>query len=430
MRRPALAFLMAAWSAGSFARAHDVPDERVDRTIQATIEPGRLLIDYEIALSRFTILLDLRRLETDESDGADVWERYGELVAPLHAAGLMADVDGDPIECVLLSVQHRAEDHLVYRFTYEAELPPAGHLTFRDTNHLTSEGTSRIGLRVHPKVEVKNAPAESEVLVLPAQPVWRLSAAEERATREFSLDFESRRAADPFKARRLVAPISDVGRGTNGGRSLDDLLERRGWAAVAIALGFAFVFGVAHAVQPGHGKLLIASASVAGGRGVGRSLVLAMVVAVSHLASVSLLAVFLWLSEGRRVDALDDALKAIAGAMLAILGAHRIGRSLAGRRSAPQANRRGDGGWLAAVGAGILPCWDAVLLLLLARAHERLLLGLWLVAAFSLGLMFVQFAIAVGASRVGGRVGDGWGPVLSFGSGLALLGLGLMLVVK
>ena len=44
------------------AHAHDIPNARVDRSIQVSLDPGRLEIDYEVSLSELTLTRDLRML--------------------------------------------------------------------------------------------------------------------------------------------------------------------------------------------------------------------------------------------------------------------------------------------------------------------------------------------------------------------------------
>ena len=61
MRRLVLA-LVAITMRPPHAPAHDIPDARVDRSIQATARPGRLTIDYEVGLSELTLTRDLRSL--------------------------------------------------------------------------------------------------------------------------------------------------------------------------------------------------------------------------------------------------------------------------------------------------------------------------------------------------------------------------------
>ena len=42
---------------------HDIPKERIDRTIQLTFEPGLLRLEYGIELDDTTIAADFRRLK-------------------------------------------------------------------------------------------------------------------------------------------------------------------------------------------------------------------------------------------------------------------------------------------------------------------------------------------------------------------------------
>ena len=65
LRRHRLAGLTSvlAWAASLAAAAHghDIPNQRVDRSIQVTLTPGRLEIDYEVSLTELTLTQDLRR---------------------------------------------------------------------------------------------------------------------------------------------------------------------------------------------------------------------------------------------------------------------------------------------------------------------------------------------------------------------------------
>src|SRR5436309_889891 len=99
MRRTLAAMLMIALARAP-AIAHDIPDARVDRSIQATIEPGRLRVDYEVSLGELSVVQDLRRL-VGELPGADRrgwFEAYGKEVGPLNARGLLVQVAGAEVD--------------------------------------------------------------------------------------------------------------------------------------------------------------------------------------------------------------------------------------------------------------------------------------------------------------------------------------------
>src|SRR6478736_9249790 len=84
------------------AEAHDIPNERVDRSIQATIRPGRLDIDYEVSLAELTLVQDLRRLVGPivADDRRALFDRYGRETAPLNAKGFIISLDGREVSLV------------------------------------------------------------------------------------------------------------------------------------------------------------------------------------------------------------------------------------------------------------------------------------------------------------------------------------------
>src|SRR5438105_4255163 len=65
MRRPAPTLLLTLVLTAS-SQAHDIPNARVDRSIQATVEPGRPVLDYYVSLSEPTLTKVLRALSDAE----------------------------------------------------------------------------------------------------------------------------------------------------------------------------------------------------------------------------------------------------------------------------------------------------------------------------------------------------------------------------
>jgi ABC-type nickel/cobalt efflux system permease component RcnA len=84
----------------------------------------------------------------------------------------------------------------------------------------------------------------------------------------------------------------------------------------------------------------------------------------------------------------------------------------------------------------MVPCWDAVILIILAEATGRLLLGIALLVAFGAGMAIVLVAVGVLASAVRQRVTrqsdiatyGPWERSLGVISGLALAAIGIWLI--
>src|SRR5438067_6907220 len=122
MRRLAPILLLAAFFPRS-TRAHDIPNARVDRSIQASLQPGRLAIDYEVSLSELTLTRELRMLVgvLPGADRTDWFQSYGRETGPLDARGLLVMTDGRPLELQCRGFDLTVEEHPRYVFHLETE---------------------------------------------------------------------------------------------------------------------------------------------------------------------------------------------------------------------------------------------------------------------------------------------------------------------
>ena len=222
------------------------------------------------------------------------------------------------------------------------------------------------------------------------------------------------------------------------------LLDKAARLPLAFLGLIAFGLGAAHAVQPGHGKTLVATTVVSENGDWPRGVLLAVVTTLTHTGSVFLVAAFLWWTESLKFGAIHQGLARSAGFVIASIGLWRLGRHLAGY-SEHEFENVGDlaipkptpGRITSLIGLGIagglVPCWDAVGLIVLAESVGRIGLGLLLVVAFSLGMGLVLVAIGWFASRLR-RVLDEigraalWERRLGLASGLVLSMMGIYLL--
>jgi len=257
----------------------------------------------------------------------------------------------------------------------------------------------------------------------------------------------------------------------------------------AFALGVALVLGAIHALTPGHGKALVA-AYLVGSRGTLRhAAALGGIVTATHTGSViGLGALTLAASRFLVPTTLFPLLEMASGLLIVGLGASllirrwRGYRSVAARRAearqkaesllpdaaedspaAPPDGRQrvavgasipvrvyddvlpggaGETGgirWRSLVGLGVsgglVPCPDAIAILLVAIAINRVALGLSLVVAFSAGLAAVLIAIGIAmvrSRRLVERLGgfERMAPALPVASAAIVLGLGAYLTTS
>jgi ABC-type nickel/cobalt efflux system permease component RcnA len=185
-----------------------------------------------------------------------------------------------------------------------------------------------------------------------------------------------------------------------------------------VALGIALLLGAAHALSPGHGKLLAAAVLTGRRARIGHAFTFGATVAVAHTAVVFLtgvlaVAVEHTVSSHRFVRGLETA----AAVTVLVLGVVQLSSRLreaaspeAAHEHAPLAVPGGDRFGLVALGAsaGIVPCPSGLAILFGAIALHRYGLGLVLVFAFSAGVALTLTAVSamvVAARRLVDRVG-------------------------
>lgn len=230
----------------------------------------------------------------------------------------------------------------------------------------------------------------------------------------------TRDSEPPLRANRQAA----------SGRTLADLVTVNDlrWSVLLVALAAAAALGAFHALEPGHGKTVVA-AYLVGSRGTARhAVLLGLTVTASHTAGVYLLgAVALYASRYVVPERLYPWLGVFSGLVIAGLGFSLVLRRhathhhhAAGHAHAHDGGDHGHDGSghhhhdhdhghhhaeggrvslpaLLALGVtgGIVPCPAAVVVLLSALSLNRVGFGLLLIVAFSVGLASVLIAIGV-----------------------------------
>lgn len=243
-----------------------------------------------------------------------------------------------------------------------------------------------------------------------------------------------------------------------------------------LALAISLVLGALHALTPGHGKTIVA-AYLVGSRGTSwHAVVLGTVVTLTHTGSVLLLGVVtLAVSQYFLPTVFIPLLELLSGLLILGLGLYlllqryrawrkkpapltrkvslspvstrKVSGAITIQAPAAGLHHHGDGKlhshdvpetitWrsLIALGVsgGLVPCPDAIAILLVAIAINRILLGLALIVSFSLGLALVLIVIGlvmVNSRRLFDRFGafDRITPVLPVVSAVVVFALGAAL---
>jgi ABC-type nickel/cobalt efflux system permease component RcnA len=470
--------------------AHPVPRRSHDRTIVVRLSQDQdgaiqVRIDYRLEVDEFTVVFDDLPAVSDKVELSklrqpdEFYQAYTACYSPILAANLIATLDGVPLEfqCVKRSHQLRDENgvplnHLRCDFVFQARSKaPAQRASnqehrfaFKEGNFELEEGLVRLSLvgerPIHllSKVEPDSA--------LQARPVTELGPGDDAKLRKAGAVFTTEESSQTPTLETPVTGASLEARSDKSANSLLRLLldSQQGFLVLLL---LAALFGAAHALTPGHGKTLVAVYLV-GERGtVSHAFVLGLVTTLTHTGAVLALAVLLLFFFPRAVPGdVQVILGAVGGLLIAGMGFWLLLRRLSGgadhvhlggpghHHGHPHDHSHADhyhdkqghvhplraasdaGGWwgliILGVSGGIIPCWDAILMLGFAISAQRLWIGLPLLLAFSAGLAGVLILIGIGVVYLKSFASSHWGSgwlvrSLPLASAVLVAGMGLWL---
>jgi ABC-type nickel/cobalt efflux system permease component RcnA len=204
-------------------------------------------------------------------------------------------------------------------------------------------------------------------------------------------------------------------------------MKQVGFGIALLAALIAAGLGALHALEPGHGKTIVAAYLVGSNGTAQHALLLGTVVTISHTAGVYLLGVItLYAQQYILPDRIYPFLGVLSGALIAGTGCFLFLQRYLGGEFAhshkdispsaqfsapetPQSPERISARRLLVLGVtgGMVPCPAALVVLLSAVTLHRTAFGLFLIVAFSVGLAAVLIAMgfaAVYAGRVMSRL--------------------------
>jgi ABC-type nickel/cobalt efflux system permease component RcnA len=433
------------------ARAHSVPRENHDRTIVVHLR-------WEAEAAHFVVEVRYR-LELDESrafedmvpftDQVDLarggsrqdafYNAFTRCYAPILAGNLLATANGKPLEfnCrqrtyALQDEKGQALGHLRCDFVFQAAFArrpgAAQEVRFKEANYELQEGKIDLSLVGDNTVVIASRTEPDAALKQRAE--RKRQTGDDAKLRQVAAIFDR---ADGAKSQTPPAPVpdgSDVPPPAGNEAAPDSLLRlfldaRSGYVWLLV---LAAGLGAAHALTPGHGKTLVA-AYLVGARGTTlHALVLGVVTTLTHTGAVFVLAVVLqFLSRDMR-EAVQAGLGLALGLLVAGFGVWLLLRRLSGRadhfhfgasghhrhhhhgHDHSHADHTHDAhgdivprtppvGWrgliVLGVSGGIVPCWDAILMLAVAAGTGLLWLAVPLLLAFSAGLASVLVLVGL-----------------------------------
>ena len=424
----------------STAMAHPVPKDSHDRTIVVRLQNGetpnrlRVRVEYRLEVDEETVLLVDMHDYRDQVNFVDYFPQrpfeyyahFTRIHAPIFADRLIASVHKNSWKphCVFRKERLRDEDgkslgHLRCDFVFEGEfeIDPSQptRFFFHDQTFLSADIAPEKGYLVLSFVNETGLAIQSKTepdATLYKKAMESLTSKEEDRQRKVTVVFAA--SAVPAPKTEIPAVHEHPGRESHEDRfSLLRLIMHSDYGFWLTML-LAFFFGSAHALTPGHGKTLVA-AYLVGERGtVWHALFLGLVTTLTHTGVVILLAIIMvLLPDGAQRTFqrwIVGGLGLVLGLMVACMGFWLLLQRLAGKPDhvhiggghhhhhdhSPSARELNWWGLvMLGVTGGIVPCWDAIVLLFYTIGTNRIWLVLPAVLAFSAGLAVVLVLIGV-----------------------------------
>jgi len=447
LRVSALSAILSLVATGMVS-AHPLGNFTSNHLTRLTVERSAVFVHYVLDDAEIPTFSILRSLDTDGHPARPVLAAWARHHATEIAPQLVLTSDGKPLaltrltSSVMLRPGAGGLATLYFTADYRAPLSAGAHaLHYADTTL-----PDRIGWR-----DIVVTPAHEPTNELRAYPNALIGSPRDRTAVTLSSSaggvLTVRDASEPGafavpSAARMNA-LSDV-----LARDLSDPLVLLGALLLAVGLG------ALHALEPGHGKTLLAISLVGARATVPQATILACALTIAHTAGVLLFGVVV-LSLTRYVvpETLYPWIAVLSGAFVALLGARALSKTIVQRAShrvvavpatAPTdaelaraalrahdeshalglAHDHGDldadaharahaipgsaplrfrDALLAAASGNVAPCPAALVVLLAAIATHRIGYGLILIVAFSIGLALTLTVLGVAVVR-----GAGW----------------------
>ena len=478
-------FLAACWPTAVVA--HPITDDNHHRTISVRLptrsKPQKVVrVDYRLELEERIAVIEAFAALKDDKEWTHAPDRrtamfrtWGKLLGPRLADNLTLMIDGERVPLRFASMQPRFTDddgkdlqHLRCDFAFTAVTTlddrSVHEIRLHEGNDETDgpwpndRGKLRMEVTASTTLQIVaiDEPDES-LLALPAEKLTdKQYAALHDLSARFRLYVIDSDGDTSTNDKTGDAPADES---PNRAKTLVDLLlnSQQGFLVLCV---LAFGLGAVHALTPGHGKTLVA-AYLVGERGtMWHACLLGVTTTLTHTGAVLILAAVFAYAHLPLSRELETTLGLVMGLLIAGLGAWLLLQRLAGRadhihlggHSHHHAHGPHDHGhhhhphshnvaprsttWvglvLLGIQGGLVPCWDAVVMLLFAIGANLLHLALPLLLAFSAGLATVLVVLGIVVVQAKGFAGSRWGesrlfralPYLS-AAAITVIGLGL-----
>jgi len=199
--------------------------------------------------------------------------------------------------------------------------------------------------------------------------------------------------------RRLNQKIAELSK---------ELKEKKSAKPILIILFITFIYGMVHALGPGHGKTVTFSYFLSERAQVKKGIVVGTLIGFLHAGSALILVLVLYFiiqqSFLRPLEDLSRIIKLISYSLITLIGLFLLSKTIIGLRKEKRAEKRINDSSVTksiipfAIAVGIIPCTGAVIVLLFSISMG--ILGIGIVSTFCMALGMSTTISLVGVSTI------------------------------
>jgi len=423
------------------ALSHSVPVDQIGHHIQLVIFKDRVIVDYTIVLSDLAYSEALISMNIDRQEGISQSEKelYHSEKRKLLLKNLQLTIDG--MDVALGNIDEIVDDATPQLFSYKFQTDiPEGSQTGHEVSIYNN-------IKFDKKKEMLEyyLAADVGIKIKDTKRFERIKDDIERGASVVYVVGDADLASSPLATVQKLSGNKKIEKKKERLKSL--ITEPNlSWQFVIIGLIVAAFLGGLHALAPGHGKAVVA-AYLVGTRGrIRDAIFLGLVVTLTHVSSVIILGlIMLYASQYILPQQIYPILGLISGQIIVILGtwllirrlqqyghSHEHGHTHSIFGGHTHDNHHGEhnhvhdnheeehiilvseehdetedthafvkngvtlwGLLTLGISGGIIPCPDALVVLLIAVAYNRIAFGLAIIGAFSAGLAAILVSIGI-----------------------------------
>lgn len=222
-----------------------------------------------------------------------------------------------------------------------------------------------------------------------------------------------------------------------------DIKYKESWGAFISLLLFSFVYGVIHALGPGHGKALVSSYFLSSNRDVKRAFFISVAIGIVHTFSALIMTIIVYLFLKTLLSTFMDQaefyLTKVSAVIILLMGAYLLYRRFpkkpkgvswsthapaCGCGACQKENEKADLGVI--LGAGIVPCPTTVLIFIFTISMGMYLSGFLSALFMSAGMSLVIFVAAAMSVKVREKSDEKFKDLANL---LGLIGIGIIMTL-